>query len=306
MGLGVIGFAQAFTAARPDILLVLGDRFEMMAATWAALPLKIPVGHIHGGEITEGAIDEAHRHAMTKMSHLHFTATEEYARRVRQLGEEAWRVTVSGAPSLDNLESFKPLPRPELETRVGMSLGVAPLLVTYHSVTLEFDQAEWQARELLGAIEATGMPVVFTMPNADTGGRIIATLIDEYCRRHANARLVDNLGTEAYFSLMSVAAAMVGNSSSGIIEAASFELPVVNIGTRQQGRTRSANVIDVGYRRQEIVDGIRAATDSANRSKLRSVVNVYGMKSAAQTIVQVLREVELGERVLMKRFCEFA
>jgi UDP-N-acetylglucosamine 2-epimerase (non-hydrolysing)/GDP/UDP-N,N'-diacetylbacillosamine 2-epimerase (hydrolysing) len=303
-GLGVMGFAQAYAAHRPDILVVLGDRFEMMAATLAALPFKIPVAHIHGGEVTEGAMDEAHRHSMTKLSHLHFVSTEEYGRRVRQLGEEPWRITVSGAPSLDNLRTVKLLSNAELEARIGLPLSPAPLLVTVHSATLEFEQAEWQTQELLAALEASGHPVVFTAPNADTGGRIISRLIGDYCQRHSNARLVDNLGTQAYFSLMAKASAMVGNSSSGIIEAASFELPVVNIGVRQRGRTRSGNVIDVGHGREEIQAAIARALSSSYRDGLRGIKNAYGAHDAAKRIVEVLRSVALDERLVMKKFCD--
>ncbi len=162
MGLGLIGFAQSYACFRPDILLVLGDRFEMHAAALAALPFKIPVAHIHGGEITEGAIDDALRHSITKLSHLHFVSTEEYARRVIQMGEEPWRVIVSGAPSLDNLFNLALLERQELQARFGLFLERDPLLVTYHPVTLEYEQTEWQVNELLAALQAFDLPVVFT------------------------------------------------------------------------------------------------------------------------------------------------
>ena len=262
MGLGVAGFARAYARCRPDLLVVLGDRYEMHAAALAALPLRIPTAHIHGGELTEGAIDDALRHCITKLSHLHFVSTETYARRVVQLGEEAWRVFVTGAPSLDNLRTFEPLSRAEIEARVGMTLETAPLLVTYHPVTLEAAGAElWQMAELFAALRDSGRPMIFTLPNADAGGRAIAEMIGAFVEREPGARLVANAGTTLYFSLMSCAAAMVGNSSSGLIEAASFGLPVVNIGSRQSGRIRPANVIDVDYDRYAIArrDPPRAA-----------------------------------------------
>jgi UDP-hydrolysing UDP-N-acetyl-D-glucosamine 2-epimerase len=303
MGLGVIGFAQVFARARPDILLVLGDRFEMAAAALAALPFKIPVAHIHGGEVTQGAIDDALRHAMTKLSHLHFVSTQAYARRVVQLGEEPWRVTVTGAPGLDNLANVKPLTTAELEGRFGFRLEPPPLLVTFHPVTLEYGRTEWQVRELLAALEAADLPVVFTAPNADTGGRVIARLIEEFVSRKPSTWLVDNLGTQGYIGMMAAAAAMVGNSSSGILEAASFELPVVNIGTRQQGRVRGKNVIDVEYESGAVLEGIRRAIDPDFRASLRGLANPYaGPQPAAEVIVARLKDVLLDQRLLVKSF----
>lgn len=305
MGLGSIGFAQAFSRFRPDILVVLGDRFEMHAAALAALPFKIPVAHIHGGEITQGAIDDALRHSMTKLSHLHFVGTQEYARRVIQMGEEPWRVTVSGAPSLDSLRSVRLLEREELVARLGLHLDETPfLLVTFHPVTLEYERTEWQTAELLAALETCDLPVVFTMSNADTSGRTVARMIEDFVVAHAFAQAADNLGTQGYFSVMALAAAMVGNSSSGILEAASFELPVVNIGNRQGGRIRGDNVIDVDYERTSILEGLQKALDPKFRAKLHGLRNPYGSGGASEKIVKVLRRVQLDDRLVMKRFCD--
>ena len=304
LGLAVIGFAQAYARRRPDILLVLGDRFDMYAAALAALPFTIPVAHIHGGELTEGAIDDALRHSLTKVSHLHFTATEEYARRVRQLGEEPWRITVSGAPALDQLRTMRLLTRAELAKGHAVDLTAAPLLVTWHPTTLEYEQVQWQTRELLAALAEAALPVLFTLPNADTNGRLIIRLIEEYVLTHGSAQKVDNLGTQAYWSVMAVAAAMVGNSSSGLIEAPSFKLPVVNVGTRQKGRLRAANVIDVGYERTAIAEGIRRATTSDFRAGLHGLVNPYGDGAAAERIVARLKSVETGDRLIRKTFCD--
>ena len=302
MGLGTIGFAQSFARFRPDILVALGDRFEMHAAALAALPFKIPVAHIHGGEITQGAIDDALRHSMTKLSHLHFVSTQEYARRVMQLGEEPWRVTVSGALSLDNLHSVKLLEVHELEAKYGLRLDQPPLLVTFHPVTLEYERTEWQVGELLAALDACAMPVVFTTPNADTSGRIIIRMIKEFVRTHASAQMVDTLGTQGYFSMMAVAAAMMGNSSSGIVEAASFELPVVNVGSRQRGRVRGANIIDVDYERSSILEGLQKALDPQFRAKLYGIRNPYGSGGASEKIIEVLKQVQLDDKLVMKRF----
>lgn len=304
VGVGVLGYAQIFARTRPDILVLLGDRFEMHAAAVAALPFTLPIAHLHGGEVTQGAFDDALRHSLTKLSHLHFVSTAAYARRVAQLGEEPWRITVSGALSLDNLTTLDLLNYHELEQRVGMALEPPPLLVTFHPVTLEPGQTEWQIDELLAALETSGYPVVFTMPNADTGGRAIAQKITHFVQTHQAACLVDNLGTRAYFSMMQHAAAMVGNSSSGILEAASFKLPVVNIGTRQQGRIRAANVIDSGYKREEVAVAIQRATSTDFRASLHSLVNPYGDGHAAGRIVQKLQEVDLDTALVVKCFCD--
>jgi len=301
-GLGVIGFAQYLAGCRPDILVTLGDRFEMFASALAALPFKIPVAHIHGGEITEGAIDDALRHSMTKLCHLHFVSTEEYGQRVIQMGEEPWRVTVSGAPSLDNLSSLKLFDRQEIKAKYGLDMDRATLLVTYHPVTLEYEMTSWQIDELLVALDRLNMQVIFTQPNADTSGRTIIRKIEEYIAKHDNAQMVKNMGTQWYFSVMAQVAAMVGNSSSGIIESPSFHLPVVNIGTRQQGRVRAQNVIDVGYGREEITEGIRMAISSKFRESLRSLVNPYGCGQASDEIVKRLKEVVLDDRLITKRF----
>ncbi|MEW6719253.1 MAG: UDP-N-acetylglucosamine 2-epimerase [Thermodesulfobacteriota bacterium] len=302
MARGTAGFAELFARSRPDILLVLGDRFEMHAAALAALPFKIPVAHIHGGELTEGAIDDALRHSMTKLSHLHFAATREYGRRIVQMGEEPWRVSVTGSPSLDNLATARRLTAEELESRFGIRVTPETLLATFHPTTLEFEDAGRQADEFLAALKASGRPVVFTMPNADTGGMAIRERILRFLREEPTARAVENLGTDAYFSVLGLCRAMTGNSSSGLVEAPSFFLPVVNVGNRQRGRVRGRNVIDVGYGREEIAGGIRRATDPAFGESLRGMENPYGDGKAAPRIVAKLAETPLSDRLLVKRF----
>lgn len=301
-GLGVIGFAQAYARQRPDILLVLGDRFDMYAAVVAALPFKIPLAHIAGGESTEGLIDEPIRHSITKMSHLHFPSTEFYARRIVQMGEEPWRVTVSGAPGLDNLGQIRLLSLQQLKEQFNVDLSEPALLVTFHPVTLEYENTGSHVTELLAALKKTGLRLIFTYPNADTHGRIIIDMIDRFVSEYPRASAVVNLGTQAYFSVMSHAAAMVGNSSSGIIEAASFSLPVVNIGSRQRGRVHDRNVIDTGYSRDEISKAIGQALSPGFRRSLAGLVNPYGDGHAAERIMPVLKEVKLDDRLLLKRF----
>ena len=302
IGLGTIGFAQLYGRFRPDILVVSADRFEMFAAAVAAMPFRIPIAHIEGGDLTEGVVDDAIRHSVTKMSHLHFVSTEEYARRVTQLGEEPWRITVSGAPSLDNLKATSLLSRDELARKYDMPMVPAPLLVTFHPVTLEVQDTEIQIRELLAALEMVNLPVIFTMPNADTSGRTVVAAVRQFAERRASAHIIDNLGTRDYLSVMASAVAMVGNSSSGIIEAPSFKLPVVNVGTRQRGRARAANVIDVGYGRDEIARAIHRAVGEGFRATLHDLGNPYGDGNAAARIVERLKTVVLDDELILKRF----
>ncbi len=302
LGLGIVSFAQHFQSCQPDLLLVLGDRYEMYAAALAALPFQIPVAHIHGGELSLGAIDDAIRHSLTKISHLHFVACQEYARRVIQLGEEPWRVIISGAPALDAIRQFTPLPSSEFHTRTGIDPNTGFLLVTYHPVTSEFNAAQFQIRELLAALDQFSVPILFTAPNADTCSHVIRDEILSYCKTHLRAKYIVHCGPELYHSAMHYAAAMVGNSSSGIIEAPSFRLPVVNIGRRQEGRVRARNVIDVGYTRAEIIEGIRRALSPKFRESLRGLENPYGDGYAGERIANVLSSIPLDEKLLRKKF----
>lgn len=304
IGLGVMGFAESYARVRPDILLCLGDRFEMHAAVLAALPFQIPIAHIHGGEVTEGAIDDALRHGISKMAHLHFTSSEQYAARLKRMGEEPWRITVSGAPSLDNVRAVELLDRKTFTQRFGVPLDVDPILVTFHPVTREPNRTATKIDALLSALDRTHLPIVFTMPNADPSGRVISTRIRKFVEERSNGYILDNLGTQAYFSIMNIAAAMVGNSSSGIIEAASFGLPVVNLGTRQSGRTHSPNVIDeLNDEDPETIHcAIVRAADPNFKKSLRNMQNPYGEGRAANAIVTRLREVPLDDVLLKKRF----
>jgi UDP-hydrolysing UDP-N-acetyl-D-glucosamine 2-epimerase len=302
MGLGVIGFAQAFAAMRPDILVVQGDRFEMHAAALAALPFKLPVAHLGGGDITEGAMDESLRHSMTKLSHLHFVALEEQAERLRRMGEEPWRIFVTGEAALDLLHSTSRLSAAAMESRYEFQFRRPFLLVAYHPVTLEFEDTERQIQELLAALDEMGLPVLFTAPNADTRRHVIRERMQGYLTAHPDARLVDNLGPAAYYSAMSMAAALVGNSSSGILEAASFQLPVVNAGNRQQGRRCSENVISTGCTRAEIKAAILKATSPEFRQSLENVKNLYGDGSAIPRILRQLESVPLDGKLLRKKF----
>jgi UDP-hydrolysing UDP-N-acetyl-D-glucosamine 2-epimerase len=301
IGRGVVAFAGAFERNRPEVLLVLGDRFEMFAAGIAALPLALPLAHIHGGESTEGLIDEAIRHSLTKISHLHFAATEAYAQRIVQLGEEPWRVHVSGAPALDVLAGFEPLSGDDLAA-YGIRLRGPTLLVTYHPVTLAHERTADEFDALLGAVAGSGFDAVFTFPNADTSHGAIVSRLESLPDTDGRFTVVQNLGTEAYYTVMSGAAAMVGNSSSGIIEAASFGLPVVDVGIRQRGRIRARNVISAESSTDSIRTAITRAVDPEFRRALEGLVNPYGDGHASERIAEVVATTELGEPLLLKRF----
>lgn len=303
IGLGTIGFADAFARLKPDIVVLLGDRFEIFAAAQAALVARIPLAHLHGGETTEGAIDEAFRHAITKMAHLHFTATEEYRQRVIQLGEEPARVFNFGAAAIDGIRNQKLLSRPELEQTLGLSFGERNLLVTFHPVTLEADTAGQQFGELLAALDDfPDTRIIFTMPNADTGGRVVRKLIEGYVAAHPRrAAAYDSLGQLRYFSVMSQADAVVGNSSSGLIEAPSFHVGTINIGDRQTGRVKAASVIDCEPMRESIRIAFGRLYSPEFQELLRKVVNPYGAGPVANRIVRVLAEYPL-EGILKKRF----
>lgn len=300
-GNGVRGFAAAYARHRPDVLVVLGDRFEMLAAAVAALPFTIPVAHIHGGEVSEGAMDNQIRHAITKLSHIHFASAPGPARQIARLGEEPWRIHTVGAPGLDRLRAVKRLSREEVAEQLGLSRPRPWLLVTFHPVTLEYGETEAHVDELLAALDKVDGVMVITYPNADTAGRTVIRRVEEFAARSARVRLVPNLGDRVYLSLLEHADVMVGNSSSGLIEAPSFGLPVVNIGDRQRGRLRGPNVIDVAADREAIVRAVEAALAPGFRERLRGLPNPYGDGHAAGRIVRVLTEVALDARLLQKR-----
>jgi UDP-hydrolysing UDP-N-acetyl-D-glucosamine 2-epimerase len=302
IGNGVKGFADAFARSRPDLLLLLGDRYDMLAAASAALAFALPVAHVHGGELTEGLIDDAIRHSLTKMSHLHFVATERYRERVIQMGEQPDRVFVSGAPGLDTVRTTRPTPKADLERIVGLSFAPAPLLVTFHPVTLEYSEAGAQIDALLAALAQVRRPMIFTYPNADTSGLRIIAAIEAFVAAHANARVIKDLGPADYLGMMAASAAMVGNSSSGLIEAPSFALPVVNIGDRQRGRLRAANVIDCVSETPAIADAIGRATAPEFRAELKGMTNPYGDGHASERIVDVLQTIPLDGDLVKKRF----
>jgi UDP-hydrolysing UDP-N-acetyl-D-glucosamine 2-epimerase len=302
MGLGLAGFSRYFAHEPPSMLVVLGDRFEMFAAALAAVPFNIPIFHLHGGELSEGAMDDRFRHGLTKMSHLHGVATEVYRQRVIQLGEEPWRVLHCGALSLDNLLDLRRLDRAQLEERFDLDLRTPPLLVTLHPTTNEFEEAGLQTDALLAALREVALPVIFTMPNADMAGQVIRARIAEFAATYPQARCVENFGPEGYFSILSEVSAMVGNSSSGLLEAPSYALPVVNIGNRQKGRLRAGNVLDVPFDAGQIAATIRKAVSPEFRATCRGFEHFFGDGHAAERIVDLIDHTPSDARLLNKTF----
>jgi GDP/UDP-N,N'-diacetylbacillosamine 2-epimerase (hydrolysing) len=302
MGLAVAGLAEALETLQPDIVLLLGDRYEMWAAGAAATVARIPIAHIHGGEATEGAIDEAIRHGLTKMAHLHFVAAPEFAQRVIQLGESPDRVFTVGAVGLDNIDRLPLLTRDELKASLEVELGKHNLLVTLHPVTLEAGTAISQMKSLLTALDAfPDVNTFITMPNADTEGRGIITLINEYVAATPRASCFTSLGSLRYLSLMQYVDGVVGNSSSGLIEAPSMQKPTVNIGSRQCGRLRATSVIDCDPETDSIIEAIKSLYSDEFQSRITSVINPYDLPGGSVKVVEILEKAPL-EDILMKRF----
>jgi UDP-hydrolysing UDP-N-acetyl-D-glucosamine 2-epimerase len=290
MGYGLIGFADVIERLRPDIVVVLGDRFEILPVAQAALVAGVPVAHIHGGEVTEGAFDDAIRHALTKLSHLHFVAAPEYARRVLQMGEAAERVFEFGAPGLDRVRRLTLLDRATLEQELGMALGDPLFLVTYHPETMVPDGGLAGAEEMLAALDAfPGATVILTGTNADTHGQAIMRRFAHYAEANADrVRLVESLGSVRHLSLMKHADAVIGNSSSGVVEAPFLKTPTVNVGERQKGRLRARSIVDCKGDRADIEKAIRKAISPEFREVCQGAVSLYGEGDASRRIKDVL------------------
>ena len=294
IGIATQSLADYLGRLRPDLLLLTADRYEMLAPAAVALALRIPIAHVEGGEVSEGAIDDAVRNALTKLSHIHFTSTAAARRRVIAMGEEEWRVHQVGAPALEHLRRSAVLSREELESRLGIDLSIPTAMVTFHPATIAQDTTR-EADALFTALESVAGQLLFCYPNADAGSRALIR------RLPANAKTFVNLDPAAYWSLLSYVDLLIGNSSSGIIEAASFELPVVNVGIRQQGREHGCNVIDAAATVEAIGAAIQTARSAEFRRALRGMGNPYGDGQSAAKIASVLATVELGEKLLIKK-----
>ena len=303
VGLATIGFADAYEELAPDMLLVLGDRYEILAAVTAALFYKIPVAHLHGGEVTEGAYDDAIRHAITKMSHLHFTSTEEYRRRVIQLGEQPERVFHVGAIGIDNIRHIALLDKKVLEDQLDFPFDRKTVLVTYHPETLDAIPVEEQFRNLLEALDdRQDIRILFTLPNSDTGGRIIVRMIEEFVARNKQrARAYTSLGQLRYLSALRFVAAVVGNSSSGILEVPSFGKPTLDIGNRQKGRLAANSVVHCGVSGAEISEGLNRVLSDAFAKQTACVQNPYEKEDSALEILKILKNYPL-DGIVQKTF----
>ena len=291
MGLGMIGFTDALEDLNPDLLLVLGDRYEIFSAVATAMIFRIPVAHLHGGEATEGLIDEPIRHSITKMSHLHFVAAEEYKNRVIQLGEHPKNVFQVGGLGIDNILNLNLLGRKDLEESINFKLGIKNLLITFHPVTLETDTAEKQIKELLNALSnLKDTHLIFTMPNADSDGRIIKQMIDEFVSSYkARSISFTSMGHLNYLSTLQFVDGVVGNSSSGLAEAPTFQIGTINIGDRQEGRLKAKSVIDCEPKIESIKKAIGTLYSEDFQKSLPFVVNPYGEGEATEKIMEVLK-----------------
>jgi GDP/UDP-N,N'-diacetylbacillosamine 2-epimerase (hydrolysing) len=302
MGLGLIGFADAFAELKPDLILVLGDRFEIFSAASAALVARIPVAHVHGGELTEGVIDEAFRHSITKMSHLHFVAAESYRRRVMQLGEHPDRIFLVGGLGVESIKRMQLLDKASLEASLDFKFGDKNLLVTFHPVTLEEDTALVQLGEIFAAIGTLkDTKILFTMPNADPGGRAIMHAIESFVSINPNTRLYSSLGQLRYFSCVAQVDGVIGNSSSGLLEIPSLKKGTINIGNRQQGRLKASSVIDCEPERSSIISALRRLYSSDFQDSLIQVLNPYGDEYSSDKIVSILKKVSL-DGIVKKQF----
>ena len=299
IGVAILGLADALTAWRPDLLLLIADRYEMLAPAATALALRIPIAHIEGGEVSQGAINDQVRNALTKLAHIHFTSTETARRRVIAMGEEPWRVHRAGAPSLDHLRRSTLLDRTALEARLGVRLTPPTIVAAWHPVTILRD-TNAEADAFFAALEQAAAQAILVYPNSDAGGLALIERAHALAARRPRTHVFVNLDPIAYWSLLRHADALIGNSSSGIMEAASFALPVVNVGMRQQGRERARNTIDAPAGTAAISAALKRALDPAFRLSLAGMTNPYGDGTAAETIVRVLATIPL-EGLLMKQ-----
>jgi len=303
MGLSMISFAEVFQEIQPDLCVVLGDRFEIFSAVSAAMIARVPVAHLHGGESTEGVIDEAIRHSITKMSHLHFVATKEYAKRVIQLGEHPDNVFNFGSPGIDNIHKLDLLSKNDFEKSIDFELGEVNFLVTFHPVTLEKNTSKEQFLELLNAFDTLKeAKIIFTLPNSDTDGRIIIEMINNYVAKNGDRTIAfQSLGQLRYLSALKYMSAVIGNSSSGLSEVPTFKIPTINIGDRQNGRLKATSVIDCEPKTDAILESIKKAKSNDFQKKLRDVLNPYGKAGASLRIKEKIKSFNI-EGILKKKF----
>ncbi|WP_027624880.1 UDP-N-acetylglucosamine 2-epimerase [Clostridium lundense] len=302
MGIEMIQLASAFDRLKPDILLILGDRYETFVAATCAMMMNIPIAHMNGGESTEGLIDEQIRHAITKMAHIHLAGAEYYKERIIKMGEESWRVHNVGQSGVESIKRINFMSKEELEKQLNIKFNREVFLVTYHPVTLDLDNTEYQIDQLIKALKKYDAQIIFTYPNADFGSKIIIDKIKKYESLNENVNIIYSLGQLKYLSLLKYSDIIIGNSSSGIIEAPVFNIPVVNIGDRQKGRIRNKNIIDCGYNENDIIKAIDIAlNDNSFRSQLNYIENVYGDGNTSKRIVHILKDVYINKNLINKK-----
>lgn len=302
MGIELIQMAQAFDRLKPDILLIFGDRYETFIAATCAMIMNIPIAHMNGGESTEGAIDEQIRHAITKMAHIHFAGAEYYKERIIKMGEEPWRVFNVGQAGIENIKRMELLDKSELEKELNISLNKLTFLITYHPVTLEVENTQQQIYNLLNALKKFDANYIFTYPNADFGSKIIVDEINEFVNQQKNAYIFYSLGQKRYLSLLKSCDIVIGNSSSGIIEAPIFKKPVVNIGDRQKGRLRCNNVVDCKHDEESIINAINfVLNDERFKNDNKDIQNIFGDGATSIKVVETLKTLEFNKKLIQKK-----
>lgn len=301
MALLQMNLAQSFFRLQPDFLLILGDRYEILAAASTAMVMNIPIAHISGGEITEGAVDDQIRHSITKMSHVHFPGAKAYGENIKRMGEEAWRIFEVGDPGIENIKNNKYMTKEELYETLKIKVDRDTLLVTFHPVTLELERLPFQVTSLISALHKINKKTIITYPNSDAGGKFIIEELKKFAKDNKNIYLYESLGLRRYLSVMKECGAVVGNSSSAIVEAPFLKVPAVNIGNRQKGRLMAENIINCGNTENEVIEAIELALSSGFRRKTKKTISLYGEGNTSEEIVRVLKKINIDERLLKKK-----
>lgn len=301
MGLLMVQLSQAFERLKPDILVVLGDRYEIFAAVSTAMTMNIPIAHISGGEVTEGAIDEQIRHAITKMSHIHFPGAEVYEQNIINMGEESWRVFNVGDPGIENTKTTKFLNKEELRKQLNVDIDQETLLITYHPVTLERELLPYQIENLIEALNEIKKKMIITYPNSDNGGDYIIKKIEQFAKKNTDVHLFKNLGVLRYLSVMKLCGAVIGNSSSALVEAPYLKIPVVNIGNRQKGRLMADNIISCSNKYEDIITAINKSLSNKFRETVKNTKSLYGDGNTSEEIVKILENIQIDEKLLKKK-----
>ncbi len=303
MGVIMIGLSGIINKIKPDIMLILGDRYEMLAAASTAVGMHIPIAHISGGEVTEGAIDDQIRHAITKMAHIHFPGAMIYANNIRKMGEESWRIFNVGDPAIENIKLTPIILKEDLEKELGISIDRKTLLVTYHPVTLELSKLNEQMDNLIMALRKHTGSVIITYPNGDEGSSVIVEKWNKFAKEKDNVCIVKSLGIKRYVNVMRYCGAVVGNSSSAIIEAPFLKVPVVNIGNRQKGRVMAENIYSCGYETTDIDEALKNVLSEEFRKKANNATSIYGEGETSKEIVKVLETIKIDDKLLKKKLC---